>query len=407
MPDGVSGRVVSLVGDWLRSLSPRVAGVLVFVVMAGIYLPTAAGDYHQSVDSLMASFAAWSVAERGTLNLADVREHVQLTPATTRQTVEVGDRLYINRFPGVIATGVPFYWADALLGNRVDRPSRAMLPMGGVAGAVVTALAVAVLHLVFRRLVAGDIAIIAAVLFGLATATWSISASALWSHGPAQLWLAAGMLAVATRRYATSGLAWSMALLTRPHLGVVAATVGLFESRVHRSWRPAVKVAATTAIGLAAWLLYGRLVFGQWTILGGFVDRHPLEERLAGGGVGRTLVNLFWMVVQPVRGFLPYSPFLLGLAPGIPRAWRRAPSWVRASALAAVVYLVTQAYINRWSGGSYYWGYRYAIESVTLVAPLLVLAYEQLSTRGRQVTVVLVAVAIALQIPGAVFDLVV
>lgn len=313
---------VPVVGGWLRALSPVVASLVVFLVMSAVYLPTAAGDHHQSVDSLMASFAAWSVAERGTLDLA-------------------------------------------------------------------------------------DIAIVAAVLFGLATATWSISGTALWTHGPSQLWLAVGMLAVAGGRYATSGLGWSLALLTRPHLAVVAAAVGLSESRAKRSWRPAAKVAATTAIGLGAWLLYGRVVFGEWTLLGGYVERQPLEERLTGAGVPRTLVNLFWMTVHPVRGFLPYSPFLLGLAPGMPRAWRRAPSWVRASAIAGVAYLVAQAYINRWSGGSYYWGYRYAIESLTLVAPLLVLAHEQSSIRGRRITMVLVAAAIALQVPGAVFDVVV
>ncbi|MDP8257180.1 MAG: hypothetical protein P9M14_15655 [Candidatus Alcyoniella australis] len=57
-----------------------------------------------------------------------------------------------------------------------------------------TALSAALVLLILRR--SGHrpgVALFAAVVYGLATSSWSISSQSLWQHGFAQFWLALGL----------------------------------------------------------------------------------------------------------------------------------------------------------------------------------------------------------------------
>ncbi len=104
---------------------------------------------------------------------------------------------YIRRFiAGAMICGRPNVNAVRL--RRSSAIPRLYLAMiFAVAGAVSAALAMATLHLAFRRLTSPTTAVVAALIGGTATATWRISADQLWPHGPAQLWLALGVLSLA------------------------------------------------------------------------------------------------------------------------------------------------------------------------------------------------------------------
>lgn len=357
-----------------------------------VYLATASYAMPQSPDPVAAAMPARQLAEHGTLSLdGDTDDNPWL--------VETGGRVVSNRQPGVILWGVPFY---ALAPGDSSGP----LPLGpaGVAAAASAALAMGVLALALRRVAPGSTAAAAAGVAGLATATWTVSADGLWPHGPAQLWLALALVAVGAERHVHAGLAYAAALLTRPNTAVMAAVSGLYLSWTRRSVRPALLVGAASGLGLAALVAYNTVVFGEPSISGGYPD--DFTDRLTAMTVRTYAENVVGTLVSPGRGVLVLSPFLLVLVPGLRSAWRAAPDWVRASALAGLVYMALHLRMNRFWGGTNFFSYRYPIEALTLAAPLLVLAWRQWAARTprrRRWMATAVAASVAVHALGAVY----
>lgn len=337
-----------------------------FLPLFVVYMTTATYDAMQSPDPVAAAVPAWQLAVHGNL---DVDAHEGMV----RWFVEGERHLVSDRMPGIVFFAVPFYWA---LPTPTDAPS--VVP-AAVAAVTATAAAMTVLHAALRRLVATSTALVAAVLAGLATSTWSVSADALWPHGIDQLWLSAALLALAAGVWSASGAFFGLAVLTRPQTAVSAAVAGLYAAWTRRSPRPAVLVAAGSLAGVAALVAYHASLFGEPSLLGGYAERpdallppsNPLEYA---EGVAGTLVS-------PDRGILVLSPLLLALLPGLPRAWRAAPAWVRAGALSGVAYMLVHLALNRFSGGNNFFSYRLPIEMLTLSAPLLVLAWREWTAR--------------------------
>ena len=75
------------------------------------------------------------------------------------------------------------------------------------------------------------------------------------------------------------------------------------------------------------------------------------------------------------RGLFIYSPFLILLLPFCVRAWRISPGWVRAAAVGAVAYAIFQAVATTFVGGDHFFSYRVQLESLALMAPLLVMCW--------------------------------
>ena len=377
---------------------PALSGAFVFLLLFIVYLATATYHGVQSPDPPSAAIPAWQLATHGNLTL-DAFEGVM------PWFVESGERIVSNRTPGVIFFGVPFFFLFGAAEGPTVTPA-------AVAAATAAAGAMLLLHLALRRLVAPSTAMAAAFVAGLATSTWSVSADALWAHGPNQLWLTAAMLALAVERYWSTGVAFGLAVFTRPHLAVVAAIAGIWTAVRRRSWRPLVFVGIPASVGLLALMYYNSLAF-------------PAESPLGGGYGGRPLDNLvsrpWWhygediagMLVSPDRGLLVLSPFLLALLPGLRAAWRSAPGWVRTSAVGGLAYMLVQLRISYYpggvhvfSGGHNFFSYRLSIEFLTLAAPLLVLCYREWTARSRtrqRLFTALVLLSVAIQGFGAVY----
>jgi hypothetical protein len=362
-----------------------------------IYLATATYDYVQITDTRAVAISAWSLAERGTLALPTEWEDVPW-----RSVTPDGD-IVTNRFPGPIFWTAPFY----ALAPTADAPSRAFdVPYGpaAVAAAAATALAMAVMFLTLDGFVSRRLAVLATLVLALGTATWSVSADAAWTHGPAQLTLALGMLSLRYRRWGWAGLALGAAMLCRPQLGVVAAVVGVWLGVSEHRIQIPMKIAATASVGFAAIVAYSRVVFGRWTPIAGYSDSTVtgvtgIVGDPVGGGLSRIPTfaeNFLWMMLEPRRGLLLYSPFMLVLLPGIRSAWRAAESWARAAAVAGLVALVVQIAANpAWWGGSDFFAYRLPLEMLTLATPLVALAAETWALPQRWARLVLTASAVA------------
>ena len=350
----------------LRAASPRSHVAALFFVLATIYLATASYSV-QSIDTISADFPAWRFALHGDVTMTDYRDG-------SLWFVEAGDRYVSNRFPGSWWIAVPAYLVSLAWSSAFS-----VVP-GSVTAAITTAAAMVVLFHVLCHVTDQRSAAAAALVVGLATPTWTVSADALWTHGSAQLWLLLALLLWLRKHPAWAGLAFGAAVLTRPHLGVIAAAAVL-AAAYRRRWREAFGIAAGTAVGTALLLVYNLHVFGRLSVRGGY---QPEISSAGGVGVESFALNVLGTLVSPSRGVLVLTPFLLLLLPGLAAAWRQAPDCVRTATLGSTAYLLLQLWLNRFSGGYGFYGYRLPLEWLTLCAPLLVLSYRAwLSPRRR------------------------
>ena len=390
-------------GGFVDGLSPRRLWLLVFVVMAAIYLPTATWDMRTHVDAAMSAFPAYTLVHDGTLDLSGVEDLVLRNEVASGQTVEVDGRRYSNRNPGTIFLTVPAYAVERLvLGDVPFRTGPA-----AATAALVTAAAVATMALVIRELGTNREAMVAAMIVGLGTPTWSVSADSTWAHGPNQLWLAIGLYFMARAAYTRSGLALGAAVFTRPYSAVVAAVSGVYLSLKTRDWRPVVLIGITSALGAAAFLLYSKVVFEVASAYGGYAEQGYHERALTSAAADTYARDLFFAVFSPTRGFLLHTVFVIPLMLGLRTAWRAAPHWVRGAAFSGIAYLLLQIRASNFQG-DFFFGYRFQLEALWLAIPLLFLAWRE-HVQGdrmlRMTFVALVIAAVVLQVLGAAVEL--
>lgn len=357
------------------------------VAVAGlfyVYLITSNLGSDQNTDTMSAAIPAWSLAQHGTL---DIPQYEGGTPWIVRR----GDDVLSDRMPGIILWAVPFF---RLFGTP-DGPSTLV---AAIAAVTATTAAVVLLYRIFRRLLDARAAVVGAALVAFGTATWTISADALWPHGPAQMWLAGAMLLMSTQTWWGAGLAYAASITIRPHLAVAAAISGLWESVARRSLKPLIQVGLTSALGVAALLVYNTLVFGETTLLIGVYAGRTTTAADNAASLGSLqhplLRGLLGTLFSPVRGVLVLSPFLIMLLPGLVKAWRVAPTWARASATGGIAYMLVQLFGNAFEGGARFYSYRLPIEALTLAVPLLALCWREWTSRTSRRRVVFAVLAV-------------
>jgi len=381
-----------------------------------LYLLTASWTLPYHIDAVTNVFTAWEIGTDGDVFLED---QAVLTDPKYLQTiawvVPAGESAISQYPPGAAALAAPLYaiWPDEAklitIHNETSdlEPVEVLTPPLGpaaITAAAIAAATVGLLALLFRKLTDGTTALLGAYVAGLGTGVWSVAADSLWQHGPAMLWIVAGVL-LSTRHQWWSGLAFGAAILTRPHTALVAAGNGLAQSWRSRSLWPSIRVGAGAAAGLLALLLFNATVFDGPSVSGGYSS--SFTERAISLNLYDWGRNILLALIDPMRGLLTYSPFLIVLLPGIPSAWRKAPSWVRGSAIGGLVYILLQLKANRYSGGDTFWGYRYPLEMLAAAAPLLLLAYtewvDRRSATIRRIFTYAVAASIALTAVGAIY----
>lgn len=405
---------------WSRPLSER--GL--FAVVAGpllvLYLLTATWSYPILNDAFSNSATAWSIANEGTVYLEEYRGHEE-TYGFISWIVPAGDSIASKYPPGAALTAVPLslLWPGDLGEETYDPDdiddlweeiypvlsegptTRVLVPPepGAATAAVVTAGAMGVLAICFRRLGGSDHqAIAGGLIAGLATSAWPVAADQLWQHGPAMLWIALALLLSEARPLA-SGLAYGAAILTRPPLALIAAGAGLVRSWRERSLRGMVLVGAGALVGLVGFLAFNGIVYGDASVSAGYgpVFQDRVFSTFNPGWYAR---NLFDALFSRQVGVLLLSPFLIVLLPGLVAGWRAAPAWARGAALGGVVYLLVQFKANRATGGDFL-GYRYPLEAMVAAAPLLFLSYrESVAERPALRRPFLLAVSVSVLIQG-------
>jgi len=391
--------VEAIVGGTERARDVK-AGVLLVVIVASVLLATASYTLAQNNDTRAAAMGAWSLGTRGTTVLpADWPEDGVSWPVT-----QDDGTLRVNRFPGVLYWGAPFYAVPHLLQGRPEPPPHPYLvdfrPAATAAVAATTG-AVLVSFLIFLRLAPRRIAFGAALFVALGTSTWSISGNALWTHGLTHLFLGLGVLLLASDRPWAAGFSFGFSIFTRPQTAMVALVMGASRAVGRRSVGDLMRVGIPSALGLIAVVAYSWVNFGKLLPTAGYGGY--AVDRLGDPSSWQLLRAIWGTLFDPWRGLVIHAPFLLVLLPGLRRAWAVAPPWVRSAALAGVAYQLFQLQLNEYSGGFFFFSYRLPLEMLILAAPLLLLSFTEtvIGSRVKEVAFVVTAsIAIGLQLLG-------
>jgi hypothetical protein len=389
--------------------------LLVAAPLFVLYLVTANWTTPYNIDALTNVLTADEIATKGDVYLDEYEGLAEPDfQGTAAWVVPARDSATSQYPPGAASLAVPLYriWPGhgttsefvGSGGEAVVLPIPPLFP-AAVTSAAVAATAVGLLALIFRSLSDDHLALLGAYAAGLGSGVWSVASDSLWQHGPAMMWIAAGTLLAASRRV-WAGFAFGAAVLTRPHTALVAAGNGLWQSWQRRSARPALQIAIGSAIGLAGVIVYNRFVFGTVSITAGYGG--SFATRASSLDILDYLGNIALAMVHPIRGLFVYTPFLVLLLPGLGKAWRVAPGWVRGSAIGGLAYVLLQLKANRYSGGEGFWGYRYPLEFLAATAPLFFLAYTEWirkhpSAALRRWFGYLVALSIVLTALGAIY----
>lgn len=392
------------VGAWADRVAPGRAALLVFVVLGVVYGLTATYRYPATIDVTNAVMPAYRLGVDGTLDVTPYASYIESRPVVREQFVEVEGRWYSGRNIGVILTAVPVY---AVLRPSASPDALPPLWPGTVAAVLATSGALALLYLTFRTMASGRRALMATVVAALGTTAWSVASDLLWSHGPAMLWLAATVLALARRRDLLAGLAMGVAMTMRPELGLSAGVLALGLGVGSRSWRRLVVVLVGPAVATVALLAYNGAVLGAVSPIAG--HRNTIMLAAAPSlAPARLLRDTIAVLVAPRNGLLLFSPFLLVLLPGLRAGWVAAADWVRAAAVAGVAHLALIVVIQGNGDGNFFFGYRFPLEMLTLAAPLLLATWLAHHARDRGWRAMFVAVAggsIVVQAAGAILEL--
>jgi hypothetical protein len=310
---------------------------------------------------------------------------------------------HVSTYPIVGALlALPIYLLPvALLGV----PSWAVInALSKLSASAMAAGSVVLLYLALRRLGDEGRALRVALVYGLATATWSVSSQGLWQHAPAQLLMTAALYLVLRGAPGWAGVALGLMVAARPPTALIGAS--LVGYAIRDDWRRGARMAAAAG---ATWLPV--LAYNLWYFaspLGGYAW---IQE------TNRTLhfVETSWsttviqsaasLLASPNRGLLAYSPVLAFALVALARvAIRREP---RLGAFLAAGFLASLALVSSYavSWGGHSFGPRYLADFLPVLAVFLMPAMEWVE-RSRPVAAgfaCLLAASIAVQVIGVFF----
>jgi alpha-1,2-mannosyltransferase len=383
--------------------------VLLLVSVFGAYAATAEREAINT-DAYAASAGAWRIATAGTpwfdgldVEAIDGTHGVSSGGDMNGQWLSPSANGHVTaqRMAGPIIVGVPFYW---LMADGTSESDFGLAP-GAVAASATAAIAVLLIFLALRRHVPTPLAATGALVFALATPTWSVSANGLWTHPVTQLGIAGAAYASSRNRWWMAGVFLGIGMFGRPHIAVIAAILGLGVAWSRRDWRVAFAVALPTVASLGLLTAWNRGVHGVWSIGGAYGNA---VER-ATGGVSEDLgfdqlTNYLGFLVSLDRGFLVWTPVVLLFVPAVVRARRSLPDWTLWLVLGGLAYTFFQMRLNYFAGGTGFYGYRHGLELLTCLIPCLTLSAPYLGRVARALVAPVTAVQLAAITLGAALE---
>ena len=205
------------------------------------------------------------------------------------------------------------------------------------------------------------------------------------------LWLSLGLWLALSERWWSAGLAFAAAILSRQLTGVIAAAVGIGAAIGLRSLVPVVRVGLTSSLGvgfLSLWYWRWFDTIAPWGLRGGQAEAAVRGATSSGsfsgdvGGPYSLIENQLRGLVDLRFGVLVLTPMLLVALLGFRPGWSKAPSVARAAFVGGLVYYLTQHRIQIFAHFGYL-GYRYPLEALAAMSPILFLSAREAWARFR------------------------
>jgi hypothetical protein len=354
-----------------------------FLVAFVVFAATASRDL-LCMDVWSANYASWMLATSGSPFLDDAS--VPKLDDNPLRWVWVQDapngHTVITRAPAVVVAGVP-----AHLLAQTDTAS--LLP-GAVTAALLTALAVVLMHLALSKVMPRRRALASTAVFAFTTPVWSVAANGVWPQTITVLAIALVAWSAAGQHWWTMGLGGALLLSARPHAAIIVAIVALALAWRARRLDIAARVGAPGLLGLVLVAVWTRWVYGSWnpTKLYGAGSFSEVDKSVW------DITNQLGMWISPDRGILVFTPLLLVLLPALARAWRTLPDWTTVLLLAGLTYTLLQGAMIGFTGGDPIYGYRYGLEFLACATP----AFAVSANRARGVERRLIGPVIGLQL---------
>lgn len=348
-----------------------VAGT-VAIICGLVYLVTAAYS-SVSGDVTATNVLSWQIATTGDPTYGPATyPPIERHPGRDIWVVETGNGAeVIGRSPGAVIAAVPAYWIGG---------SAFSLASGAVTAALLTALATFLLALALLDHMPRREAVLATLVLALGTPLWSVAADGMWPHTITVLGICGMAWAAGRERWWLVGVMGGVVLWGRLHAAVVVAVFGLLLGLQRRDPRPTARVAGGSVAMMALQCLWTQRIYGSWNPMSSY-DTGPFEDYA--GTHGLDLVNQLGFWVSPDRGLLVWSPLILVLLPALVRGWRGLPDWSRALMWGGLAYTLLQGFLNRFSGGDTFYGYRLTLELVACAAPAFALTAHHMREPAR------------------------
>lgn len=347
-----------LVGASLLRLSPVVKVLVLFTLAFGVYLhaaPTHPGD------TIPAKLIPISIVEEGDLDLDEFRYAVfgRHYYCMTKKNDH-----YYSTYPvyaGITVT--PLYaavkwmapelfglWRQEYSQRNGDLSNGFVQLLHHYSAAIIASLAVVIFWLISHRLgVPAMVSLPTTIAFAFGTPMMSSMASALWTHGPAILFMLLAVFFSASRRkeeQTNIGLmlggifaAWSIAC--RPTGLVSASLLTLFVLYTCRKRAVLFILPFLFLLGTIAFYNFG--MYGK--IFGGYqgqVSHFTMP----------TLERIFYLLMSPSRGLLPFVPCVILLVFFIPRVFQRKVDLLTLALLAVAGEIAIYSCWSVWWGGN-------------------------------------------------------
>ncbi|KAA6183294.1 hypothetical protein F2Q65_15915 [Thiohalocapsa marina] len=390
----------------------------IFFPLTILYSITADWELPYDADAAINAISAWHLYHNLSPFLPGYESLVDYAPSRRMTALRMGVYGAVSAVPpGAAFAAAPFYAlaSEELITHEIINfpvdlpPLQLVLPElwpATLAAIIYTAASVGLLGLIFTSQGARPEAWLAAYTAGLGTSAWSVASSELFMHGPAMFWISLGVYLSVNSRFFCSGLALALAILTRPHLAVIPASMGLLGSFGNKRIPPFLLTGIGSSLGVLLLALYHWFVFGKFSVIGGYAD--TFVERIWNPDFLSYLENIFGGLFDFRSGFLVWSPFLLALLPGIHRGWNNSSWAIRGAAVGGFIYLLLQYKMNRFNPANITL-YRYPLEALTASAPLFFACYLHWTKLGgpssirRSILKKLIPLAVLMHGFGAIF----
>ena len=270
--------------------------------------------------------------------------------------------------------------------------------MEKLSASLIAALSAVVLYLALGKVVSPRGSLLIALIYGMASSTWSISSQALWTHGLTQLAFAFLLWALLgdpeSRDYGFGvGLALAVAAANRFPNALVAVALFLYFARRQRNQLRGF-CAPLLVLGLFVFA-YNVYFFGS--VVGASPDAQRTSSGLDVFFQGSLVQGIPGLLVSPNRGLLVFMPWTIFALWGAVRLCRqRSFAWGPYLMGGVVALFLVYAQYDHWWGG-WCFGPRYLTDLLPFLAFSLIAVWPRLQAAP------LLQIAFALAIVVAVW----